>query len=259
MIDRLEGVPSFARPDSWPTVQNNYLQVIETVEQRLGGWFEDDDGTAARLFSPHYAKIQDMTESTVRKEPLISGETGRQVTALKRLQAKVEAARAMQDRPGHPAVLDTNVLMHYHRFDRVSWAEVLGISGPVRLILPICVIDELDNKKYTGSDRMSRRASLAIAALREHSTGLRPGCVATLPDGTTAEVFLDEPGHVRKGNPDEELLSRSLLLKRVVGTVTIVTGDLGMQLRADASGLAHAVMPDRYAKDATRQAAVEGD
>ena len=259
MIDRLAGVPSFARPDSWPTVQNNYLQVIETVEQRLGGWFEDDDGTGAGLFSPHYTMIRDMTESTVRKEPLISGEAGRQVTALKRLQAKVQAVQAIQDRPGYPAVLDTNVFMHYQRFDRVPWAEVLGITGPVRLILPICVIDELDNKKYTGSDRMSKRASLAIAALREHSSDLRPGSVATLPDGTTAEVFLDEPGHVRKTNLDEELLSRSLLLKRVVGPVTIVTGDLGMQLRADANRLAHAVMPDKYAKNAARQAAVVGD
>lgn len=44
---------------------------------------------------------------------------------------------------------------------------------PVRVILPICVIDELDNKKYTGSDRMSRRADLAIRALRLYSGDLR--------------------------------------------------------------------------------------
>jgi hypothetical protein len=36
---------------------------------------------------------------------------------------------------------------------------------------------------------------------------LRPGTAATLPDGTTLEVFLDEPGHVRMANPDEELIA----------------------------------------------------
>jgi hypothetical protein len=39
--------------------------------------------------------------------------------------------------------------------------------------------------------------------------------------------------------------------------VTIVTGDLGVQLRADAHGLSHAVMPDKYAKDAMRRGSVD--
>jgi hypothetical protein len=36
--------------------------------------------------------------------------------------------------------------MHYQRLDEILWVEVLGAS-PVRIIVPICVIDELDNKK----------------------------------------------------------------------------------------------------------------
>src|ERR1700691_506431 len=50
---------------------------------------------------------------------------------------------------------------------------------------------------------MSRRAHLAITALREYSADVRPGSAATLPDGTTLEVFLDDPHHVRMANPDE--------------------------------------------------------
>lgn len=124
----------------------------------------------------------------------------------------------------------------------------------MRIVLPICVVDELDNKQYTGSDRMSHRADLAIRALRQYSAGLGPGGPATLPDGTTLEVFLDEPGHVRMANPDEELRSRCMLLQRTIGRrVTVVTGDLGMQLRADAHGLSYAVMPGKYAKDAKRR------
>jgi predicted ribonuclease YlaK len=181
------------------------------------------------------------------------------VEALQRLRAKVSSLSTLSDRPGAPAVLDTNVVMHYHRIDKVAWAEVLR-SSPVRLVVPICVIDELDNKKYTGSDRMSGRADLVIRALREHSADLRPGSATTFADGTTLEVFLDEPDHVRRSNPDEELLSRATLFQRAVGRpATIVTGDLGMQLRADAGGLSYAVMPDKYAKDAARRAAAEGE
>lgn len=149
--------------------------------------------------------------------------------------------------------------MHYHKLDELPWAVVLGVTA-VRIILPICVIDELDNKKYTGSDRMSRRADLAIRALRQYSADLRPGYAATMPDGTTLEVYLDDPGHVRMANPDEELRSRCMLLQRAIGRpVTLVTGDLGMQLRADAHGLGHAEMPNKYAKDAQRRAAARDD
>jgi predicted ribonuclease YlaK len=65
---------------------------------------------------------------------------------------------------------------------------------------------------------------------------------------------------MRMANPDEELRSRCMLLQRATGRpVTLVTGDLGMQLRADARGLRHAEMPDKYAKDATRRVAAGED
>ena len=61
-------------------------------------------------------------------------------------------------------------------------------------------------------------------------------------------------------NPDEELRSRCMLLRRATGrSVTLVTGDLGMQLRAEAYGLRHAEMPDKHAKDARRRAAAGDD
>jgi hypothetical protein len=254
LIGRLEVAGgAFARPSDWQAAQNGYLQVVETVERQLASLFEDDDGAAAGLFGEQYRMIREISAATPRPEPLIGLEAGRQATALHRLVSDVTALRALSDREGVPVVLDTNVLMHYHRPDGVLWAEVVG-SGPVRLVLPICVLDELDNKKYAGSDRMSRRADMAVRALREHRADLVPGSVATFAGGVTCEVFLDEAGHVRKANPDEELLSRALTLQRALGRqVTVVTGDLSMQLRAGAIGLAEAVMPEKYSKDAQRR------
>lgn len=72
-------------------------------------------------------------------------------------------------------------------------------------------------------------------------------------DGTKCEVLLDEAGHARKANPDEELLSRALSLQRSLSRqVTVVTGDMRIQLRGAALGLAEAVMPEKYVKDAQR-------
>ena len=46
----------------------------------------------------------------------------------------------------------------------------------------------------------------------------------------------------------------SLMIQRATGRpVTIVTGDLGIQLRADTHGLGQAEMPGKYSKDAMPQ------
>jgi len=49
MIRRMQQIPAgWARPDSWALVQNSCLQLVETLEQALSSWFEDDDGAMAR-------------------------------------------------------------------------------------------------------------------------------------------------------------------------------------------------------------------
>jgi PIN domain len=261
LITRLQNLASTwgTGTDAWRYGQNSYLQTTETMEQLLLSWFEDDDGVGAGVQGGGYRLVREMTAATPRPYPLVSGEIDRQVRALTALKTKLEVLQALQARDGDPAVLDTNVLMHFQRLDEIPWAEVLG-KGPVRIILPICVIDELDNKKYIGSDRMSRRADQAIRVLRQYSSQLGPGSCVTLPDGTMLEIFLDEPDHRRKLNPDEELFSRCTLLERMIGKpLKIVTGDLGMQLRADAHGLGSVELPDKYAKDALRRSQVSDE
>lgn len=236
-----------------------YLRAIENAEQAAAGFFEDDDGFTAGIYSEAYRLIRAMDTSTDRPYPLVSTEVDRQVTALNRLVAKLEGLQTLIDREGQPIILDTNVLMHYQRPDEVNWPPIIGTREAVRIVLPVLIIEELDNKKYTGSDKMAARANNAIKALRDYGKDLRPGrCAVFEGAGATLEVWLDDPNHRRKTNPDAELLDRALLLQRVLGrSVTVVSGDLGMQLRADSHGLAHAQMPNKYAKDAVRRLAAE--
>jgi hypothetical protein len=175
LITQLQNVASTwgAGPDAWKYGQNAYLQAAETIEASLRSWFEDDDGAGAGIVGDGYTRVREMTETTPRPYPLVSAEIGRQMRALRTLGEKLEALLVLRDRPGEPVVLDTNVLMHFLRPDEVPWNQVLGVDQ-VRIILPIAVIDELDNKKYAGSDRMSGRAALVLRVLRQHSNELGP-------------------------------------------------------------------------------------
>jgi rRNA-processing protein FCF1 len=251
MIRRLQWATTTS--NQWSEARNSYLVVLEALDPSLRTWFEDDDGAGAGLYSDHHKMIREMSGYTARPDPLIQGEIDRQVRVLESLKRSLQALEHLRARHGQPVVIDTNVLMHFQRPDKVTWAEVVG-SGQVRIILPILVIDELDNKKYTGSDRMSNRANQALAVLRGYRKDLGPGRAATLPDGTTLEIFLDEPGHQRLANYDEELRTRCMLLQRSLERkVTLVTGDFGAELRAEAHGLEPVTMPEKFSKDAERR------
>lgn len=254
LIGQFEAVPgAWARPDWWQIVQNKYLQVVESAEMQLSSLFEDDDGTAAGLFSEGHRMIREMTDTTPRREPLVQAEVTRQARTLRNLRDSIAGLRALAERPGTPVMLDTNILLHYQRPDQIPWPEV--VKAPVvRVVVPACVLDELDAKKYASGATLGRRARDAIKALRTYADALVPGAAAVIGDNATLEVLADEPGHSRRASADDEILNRALLLKRVTGLdVRVVTADLGMQLRAATMGIRYHVMPDKYSKDALSQ------
>lgn len=172
MIGRLQRV---AGGSNWSAARDAYLVVLEAVDPSLRSWFEDDDGAGVGMHGDHYKLIREMSGYTARPLPLIDDEIGRQVRVLEALKADVRALESLRARPGRLVVLDTNTLMHFHRPDGIPWTDVVGSDGQVRIILPICVLDELDNKKYTGSDRMARRAQNALKVLRGYKANFSPG------------------------------------------------------------------------------------
>ena len=78
---------------------------------------------------------------------LIGAEVANKTAELQELADELKAERERLNRgSGQPAILDTNVLLQCLRPDQVKWASVVG--EPARLILPLRVIEELDEKKY---------------------------------------------------------------------------------------------------------------
>jgi predicted ribonuclease YlaK len=136
-----------------------------------------------------------------------------------------------------------------HDRDMVDWKEVVGIE-PVRLFLPITVVDELDELKYTGKDRVRGKARAALANL-ERAVG-QGGSPGRLTEGVTIEVELALSDDPRDQDADRSIISVCIELEQLAGTpnsVSLVTGDAGMRLRAAQRDVSVVAMPVKYLRE----------
>jgi hypothetical protein len=137
--------------------QADYLDWAEVTEGQLGNVTNDHE-VLTLAYTPAYYAIRQLDPSSPRAVAFLDSERARQVSALEALRddlkRRLERARAA---PGAITLLDTNVLLHHQLPDSVAWREVVGQES-VRLVIPLRVIEELDAKKYTESERLRRRA-----------------------------------------------------------------------------------------------------
>jgi rRNA-processing protein FCF1 len=228
--------------DPW----RKYVDWAATCERQLRSLFADP-GLIEGLHTQRYWHIW---VPGTHWGKLIAAEINVQVERLESIAARLRSYLSLRQRPGHLAVVDTNVLLHYQRVDKVKWGDVLK-EHPVRLVIPHIVLDELDDKRYLGSATIRKTARSAIAPFEELREQLEGQGYATLLVGqATVEYLVDEESHVRRENPDEEVVDRARFLQQVTGrTVTMITADLGMRARAVARGLPVAEMPDTLKRD----------
>jgi rRNA-processing protein FCF1 len=223
--------------DSW----REYVGWATTCERRLRNLFADP----SLIDGLHTERYWHMWTPGVHWARLIDAEIDVQVERLDAIASRVRAYRPLRERPGHLAVVDTNVLLHYQRIDKVNWGRDVVKSSPVRLVIPHIVLDELDDKRYLGSDKIRKKARSAVAPFDELREQLEGQGYAKLPVGeATVEYLVDEEGHTRRDNPDEEILERARFLQQVTGrNVTVITADIGMRARAVDRRLPVAGMP----------------
>ena len=125
--------------------------------------------------------------------------------------------------------------------DSVNWLEIID-QREVRIVIPLRVIEELDTKQYSESERIRDRARKRLPHLYKLvSPG---GTPKALNDYATIEVFIEPGPRERPADADTEILETARDLRRLSGQgVTVVTGDTGMRLRAEAEGISTASMP----------------
>jgi hypothetical protein len=149
------------------------------------------------------------------------------------------------------AVLDTHVLLHHKPLREIPWAEVLSdsVGGSkaiaVRLVVPIRVVGEIDDRK-SAATKLGDRARTRIRLLERHLSHVEP-----LPAGVSVTVAasadLDAEADRRPAIPaDTETLDTCEALSSYAGAnrVVLITGDLAMQIKAQARGIIVRRLPE---------------
>ena len=225
--------------------RNEYLAWVERTQSQLLNWTYDFDALTM-LQTPSYWQISQSIAGTPRPWPLIEIEVKFQTSALTRIVEDLEkriASAAKHD--GELAVLDTNTLLEYQPLAVIPWTSLLGYRQ-LHLIIPIRVIEELDEKKYSGRRGLAKRARRILPQL-EHLLRAENGQLAS---GVTVGVPVDSGPRQRPVDADEEILLTCRELKHFSGRdVVVVTGDTGMLLRADALDLKTVKMPEEYLRN----------
>lgn len=175
---------------------------------------------------------------------VVSGARGE----LERDLARWQSAR------GLVVVADSNVFLHHDEyFDAIEWTKVVPARAEdVHLVIPLLVIDELDNQKRgTRNNKVSdvnpelvrTRARVTLRKLDDLFTNTEWRVTLTpsvFPErgAFTVELLFDDPDHVRLSRADDELVDQARELQDLSGrAVHLVTFDAGAAFRGRAAGL----------------------
>ncbi len=159
---------------------------------------------------------------------------------------ELEGQKPFLARLGHLVVLDTSALMEGVFFTDFDWHDLDPAvkEGPIRLIVPALVIEELDELKRRDA-RQKAQARKVLKTLwelhRPHPTEPAP-----LPDrpSVSAEVLLDGGWHQRRPNNDGEIIDQAVAVNELTGRpVLLAAGDYAMLYRAAPRGVTAVLMP----------------
>jgi predicted ribonuclease YlaK len=151
---------------------------------------------------------------------------------------------------GHLLVVDTSAVIHGPHLWTWDPADEYGLSAErVQIVLPMLVLDELDDLKENSKQHTRNRARETLKWLAEKlgsnsNVVIRQDRVADPTDGTVArgevhlDVLLDDVGHIRLPIADDEIVDRAATVASTSGRkVTLVTNDVGQAYRARLAGL----------------------
>jgi len=188
-----------------------------------------------------YAILSNSGGSYPLSFPLVSAEM---VTRQETLASSIEDLMLALNRwkaSERLVVFDTNVYLHAPQlFPEFPLYDYCAGSANTHLMILMVNLDELDGQKRGNSPATTKER--ARETLRRVEELIRvPDQVVEIPHGAGArsvEVVLDPPGHVRLPRNDDEIIDRARSIGDVAGRkVTLITGDVGMLIRARGAGL----------------------
>lgn len=228
---------------NWEQVRSGYLDRVEQATRQIEKHFSDPNAWVGLYSDWHW--IIRRTDNDPRPANLLRLEMDRQMERLKAAMATITAMLEWVEKAdGRPVVLDTNVLLHHLPMRQVDWPSLVT-GETVRLILPIRVIEELDEKKYARRDDIAKRARSVLSELREFLSPAA-GTIQLVRDGVTLELAPHNEPRERPLDADWEILTCCNALKSYASDLVLTTGDTAMAIRARTFGINILSMPEDY-------------
>lgn len=226
-----------------------YLNWALGAERMLRSHFTGDS-ISSIVFTRRYWALQTSgTDNWETARALVEAEITEQSARLLAEKALLDDAQARWMR-GRLLVPDTSALIHGPKLWEWDPAADLGWRDiPVHIVLPILVLDELDELKEHTKEHTRYRARQTLKWIAEQigssqSFLVRRGSVADGPDGLMVrgdvclDVLLYGPGDVRLPIADDEIVDRAAAIATLAGRdVMLVTNDISQAYRARLAGL----------------------
>jgi hypothetical protein len=220
-----------------------YVQWAHKTEGELRTFLSMRDA-AAFFASPRHRDICSMTPGS-HLLPMISDEVGTLADRFRSLAEELKLARTLFQGEAVFLVPDTSFFIEYDKkLEDVDFRIVAQRpQSPVRVLIPIVVVDELDRLKKTNKQNARWRAAHSLAVIdRIIAAPPAPGVFGESPfmsprGEVTLQIVFDSPGHSRKEINDDEIVDRALACKGLVGDLTLITYDTGQSQRARMAGL----------------------
>lgn len=222
-----------------------YVTEVHEVEGQLRNIFADHPIILA-LYSDHYFYLLTATGGP-RANYVLRSEIERLKRSVSDAVAQLRALEPFVKRPGLIVVPDTNALLQCERFDQMSWTDEIGES-PIRLVLPMPVIREIDSKKYSGRGDLAKRAISVQRTIFDRLADLQSTGSAEIRKGVTLELFRPPIESPSQASVDESILEQALLLQRIAGAdhVKVATRDMAMHISAHDHGISTHWMSEKY-------------
>jgi hypothetical protein len=265
-----------------------YIQWINKASRRLSHEVASADVDRLVLTRRSWT-LQSMPEegNKGRLGPMLAAEYDDRSRVFDEALAAVDAEITRWNRPGVLVVADTSFYInHPAKIEDADIASLLSLrEAPIRLVVPMFVVDELDRLKRSGQELTRWRAGVTLAVLdRLLPTPNLPGrlraedfsavseSIGSIPHGeVTIEIMFDPPAHTRLPVADDEIVDRALAVQARSGRpVMFLTYDTGQALRARSAGLEtrkqrtelgpeRAAKPKREGRRSAEAPTIEGD
>lgn len=249
-------------------VVDKYLRWAGAQIRMLQGRLSPTDLDRLVTTPRYWATLADPTSVLTMVDVLLDELQHRRNVLEATASAVSHQAMAWSPRDGQFAnfvLLDTNYWMEVtaHELEAMDFHEAVAkASGPshpamqdeLRVVVPLLVIDELDDKSHR---RETRPKVINATKFLYNLLADRPGEARELRPAThqrgavTVQLLFDPLGHLRLPSNDDELVERLVVLRDFLGhpaqQTFFLTYDGGAAFRAGAAGLMprHASTPPR--------------